>query len=124
MKNQVINASDKFWRAMEAADAEGMRAVAVPDCTFVHIGVTCQLEKEIEFYTSGLFNPTELVFHSKDARVYGDTAIVITDCDYGLLLGGNPTTHHFAVTEAYSLIEGEWKLVQFSFTALIYPSNK
>jgi len=124
MKNQVINASDKFWRAMEAADAEGMRAVAVPDCTFVHIGVTCQLEKEIEFYTKGLFKPTELVFHSKDARVYGDTAIVITDCDYGLLLGGNPTTHHFAVTEAYSLIEGEWKLVQFSFTALIYPSNK
>lgn len=124
MKSQVINASDKFWKAMEAADAEGMRAVAVPDCTFVHIGVTCPLEKEIEFYTKGLFKPTELVFHSKDARVYGDTAIVITDCDYGLLLGGNPTTHHFAVTEAYSLIEGEWKLVQFSFTALIYPSNK
>ena len=124
MKNQVINVSDKFWKAMEAANAEGMRSVAVPDCTFVHIGVTCQLEKEIEFYTKGLFKPTELVFHSKDARVYGDTAIVITDCDYGLLLGGNPTTHHFAVTEAYGLIEGEWKLVQFSFTALIYPSNK
>ena len=65
MKNQVIAASDRFWKAMEAADAEGMRAVAVPDCTFVHIGVTCQLEKEIEFYTKGLFQPTELVFHSK-----------------------------------------------------------
>jgi len=124
MKNQVISTSDKFWAAMEAADEAGMRAYAVPDCTFVHIGVTCQLDKEIEFYTSGAFKPTELLFHSKDARVYGDTAIVITDCDYGLLLGGKPTTHHFAVTEVYSRIDDEWKLVQFSFTALVYPSNK
>jgi len=124
MKNQVINVSDKFWAAMEAADAEGMRALATEDCTFVHIGVTCQLEKEIQFYVSGAFKPTELVFHSKDARVYGDTAVVITDCDYSLLLGGNPTTHHFAVTEVYSLIEGQWKLIQFSFTALVYPSSK
>ena len=24
----------------------------------------------------------------------------------------------------YSLFDGEWKLVQFSFTALVYPSEK
>lgn len=124
MTNQVISTSDKFWKAMEAADEAGMRALAVPDCMFVHIGVTCALDKEIEFYTSGLFKPTELVFHSKNARVYGDTAVVITDCDYGLLLGGKPTTHHFAVTEVYNLTEDGWKLVQFSFTALVYPSSK
>lgn len=109
---------------METADGVGMRALAVPDCTFVHIGITCELDKEIEFYTSGAFKPTELVFHSKKARIYGDTAVVITDCDYSLLLGGEPTTHHFAVTETYSMIEGQWKLVQFSFTALVYPSSK
>ena len=120
MKNQVIAVSDAFWKAMESADEAGMRFHAAPDCTFVHIGITCQLDEEIEFYTKGIFNPTEMVFHSKDARVYGDTAIVITDCDYSLLLGGSPTTHHFAVTEAYHLTDGQWKLVQFSFTALVY----
>lgn len=124
MTNRIITISDKFWKAMETADEAGMRALAAPDCTFVHIGVTCGLDKEIECYTSGLFKPAELVFHSKSARVYGDTAVVITDCDYGLLLDGKPTTHHFAVTEVYSLIEGQWRLVQFSFTALVYPSSK
>ena len=39
MTNQVINVSDKFWAAMEAADEASMRILAVPDCTFVHIGV-------------------------------------------------------------------------------------
>jgi len=120
MKNQVLAASDAFWNAMETADEAGMRALAAPDCTFVHIGITCELDKEIAFYTNGLFKPTELVFHSKNARVYGDTAIVITDCDYSLLLDGRPTTHHFAVTECYHLTDHQWKLVQFSFTALVY----
>jgi len=120
MTNQVISISDKFWKAMETADEAGMRAYAAPDCTFVHIGITCELEKEIEFYASGLFKPTELVFHSKNARVYGDTAVVITDCDYGLLLDGKPTSHHFAVTEVYNKANEEWKLIQFSFTALVY----
>lgn len=45
---------------------------------------------------------------------------MITDCDYGLLLGGKPTTHHFAVTEVYTKDGNDWKLVQFSFTALVY----
>ena len=118
--NSIIEISDKFWKAMETANADGMRAIAVSDCTFVHIGMTCELEQEIEFYTKGLFKPTELVFHSKKEKVYGNTGVVITDCDYGLLLGGKPTTHHFAVTEVYNLEGEDWKLVQFSFTALVY----
>ena len=44
---------------------------------------------------------------------------MLTDCDYGLLLGGSPTTHHFAVTEVYVQKDGDWKLIQFSFTALV-----
>ncbi len=105
---------------METADENGMREIAVSDCCFVRTGMTCELEKEIECYTSDLFKPTELVFHDKKARIYGDIAVVITDCDYGLLLDGKPTTHHFAVTEVYTLTDSEWKLIQFSFTALVY----
>lgn len=114
----VLDASEKFWTAMEAADEAGMRAVCDPGCTFVHIGMTCKLDDEIGFYTSGAFQPTELLFHGKSVDIFGDTAVVITDCDYSLLLGGMATTHHFAVTEVYARQADGWKLVQFSFTAL------
>lgn len=117
---KILETSEKFWKAMETADEAGMRAYADPNCSFVHIGVTCGLDQEIEFYTKGLFKPTELVFHDKKVNVYGDTAVVLTDCDYGLLLGGKPTTHHFAVTEVYAKREDAWMLVQFTFTALVY----
>lgn len=52
--------------------------------------------------------------------MFGDTGVVLTDCDYSLLLGGKETTHHFMVTEVYTQDEKRWKLVTFSFTALVY----
>ena len=120
MKNDLIALSQKFWDAMEHADEAGMRACADPECSFVHIGITCKLDKEIEFYTSGDFQPTAIITHSKTAEVFGSTGVVLTDCDYSLLLDGKETTHHFMVTEVYAQGETGWKLVTFSFTALVY----
>lgn len=96
-----------------------MREIADPNATFVHIGMTCKLDEEIQFYTNGTFQPTEIVFHGQSVKLYEDTAVVITDCDYSLSINGMETTHHFAVTEVYTLQEEEWKLIQFSFTSLV-----
>ena len=120
MKEELLALSGRFWDAMEKRDEAGMRAAADPDCNFVHIGVTCKLDQEIGFYTSGAFQPTSIVFHNKTADFFGDTGVVISDCDYALLLNGQETTHHFAVTEVYARRDGQWKLVTFSFTALVY----
>ena len=120
MEDKVLEVSKKFWNAMEIADEAGMLEAADPNCNFVHIGITCKLDREIEFYTSGAFLPTELKFNGQTVDIFGDTAVVITDCNYGLLLGGKPTTHHFAVTEVYARHKEEWKLITFSFTALVY----
>lgn len=120
MKDKVLKVSESFWTAMEAADEAGMRKYADNDCMFTHIGITAGLAKEIEFYTSGAFKPTSITFHNKEVRMHGNTAVVLTDCDYALLLEGKETSHHFMVTEVYVQKENGWKLVQFTFTALVY----
>lgn len=120
MEKQVIETSKKFWEVMENADEKGMREIADPKCQFVHIGITCGLDREIKFYTDGTFKPTEVKINSQDVNIFQDTAIVITDCNYSLLLDGKETTHHFAVTEAYIYRDNAWKLIQFTFTALVY----
>lgn len=58
-----------------------------------------------------------IIFYSKDIRTYDELGVVLTDCDYSLLLDGKETTHHFMVTEVY---DKNYKLVQFSFTTLVY----
>lgn len=118
-ETKILETSQKFWSAMEQADEEGMRAIADPNSTFVHIGMTCKLDEEIGFYTSGTFQPTSIEFHDQTVDIFGDTAIVITDCDYALKMGASSTSHHFAVTEVYVNQADEWKLIQFSFTALV-----
>lgn len=120
LNDQLIETSKCFWDAMEHADEAGMRTIADPACTFVHIGITAPLDQEIDFYTSGAFKPTNILFHNQTPSVFGDTGVVITDCDYALLLDGQETAHHFAVTEVYHREGDAWRLVTFSFTALVY----
>ena len=120
MKEKVMETSKRFWNVMEHADEAGMREIADPACQFVHIGITAGLEQEIGFYTSGAFKPTEVKFNDQKVSLFEDTAVVLTDCNYSLLLNEQETTHHFMVTEVYVLRNQGWKLIQFSFTALVY----
>lgn len=116
----VLNLSKKFWKGLEAADVEAMRSVCDPDCYFVHIGGNCDLAQEMNAFSEKIFQPTEVVLNKQEVKDFGDTAIVISDVDYGLLLDGKPTTHHFATTEVFLRQSGAWKLIQFTFTALVY----
>ena len=120
VEETVLEQSGKFWDALEAADTEGMRAIAAPSCMFVHIGVTCGLDEEMRCFTDKIFVPAGVKINERKVNVYGDSAVVITDCNYTLLLNNAETAHHFAVTEVYVRMDGAWKLVQFSFTALVY----
>ena len=120
MKNLVLNQSRTFWNGLEKADTAAMRSVCDENCFFVHIGGNCDLDEEMAAFDNKVFQPTEIVLHSQEARLFGDTAIVISDVDYGLLLGGQPTTHHFTTTEVFQRQGEIWKMIQFTFTALVH----
>ena len=120
MEEKIIASSKEFWAALEKADAAGMQAFCDPTCFFVHIGGNCDLDREMEAFEKIIFQPTEIVIHSQEVHGFGDVQICLTDVDYGLLLGGNPTTHHFMVTEVWQKQGEEFKLIQFTFTALVH----
>ena len=120
MKEQVLKQSRVFWKGLEKADTAAMRSVCDDKCFFVHIGGNCDLDREMDAFEKKVFQPTKIVLHSQEARDFGSAAIVISDVDYGLLLGGQPTTHHFTTTEVFQLQNDEWKMIQFTFTALVH----
>ena len=72
-----------------------------PTAIFVHIGVTCKLDKgKSRVYTSGAFQPLDVTFHNKTVDVFGSTGVVLTDCDYTLLLNGQGDHSSLMVTES------------------------
>ena len=109
MKEQVLKQSQTFWNGLEQADTAVMRSVCDNKCFFVHIGGNCDLDREMEAFEKKVFQPTEIVLHSQETRVFGDVAIVISD-----------TTHHFTTTEVFQLQNDEWKMIQFTITALVH----
>ena len=117
---RAIKQSRLFWDAMEKSDTDTMRSICDPGCFFVHIGGNADLDKEMEGFEKKIFQPTEITIHGQEVKTFGDTAVVISDVDYGLLLGGKPTTHHFTTTEVFKKQNEEWKLIQFTFTALVH----
>ena len=117
---QPINLSQLFWKALEKSDTATMRSICDPGCFFVHIGGNAILDKEMEGFEKKIFQPTEITIHGQEVKSFGDTAVVISDVDYGLLLDGKPTTHHFTTTEVFQKQVKNWKLIQFTFTALVF----
>lgn len=109
----------KFWKALEKADTKTMRSVASDDCYFVHIGGNCSLDEEMRAFDEKSFQPTKIVIHDQKVMEHGDVSVVVTNVDYSLLLDGKETTHHFMTTEVFHK-EEELKLIQFTFTALVY----
>ena len=120
MEEQILKRSQAFWKGLEKADTAVMRSVCDEKCFFVHIGGNADLDREMDLFEKKVFRPTEITLHSQEARLYGDTAIVLSNVDYGLLLDGRPTTHHFTTTEVFQKQNDEWKMIQFTFTALVH----
>ena len=81
MKEQVLKQSQVFWKGLEQADTAAMRSVCDDKCFFVHIGGNCDLDREMDAFEKKVFQPTEIVLHSQEARAFGDVAIVISDVD-------------------------------------------
>lgn len=117
---QALELSKKFWKALEASDVETMKSVCDPNCYFVHIGGNCDLDEEMNAFTNNVFQPTEVVVNKQDVKDFNDVAVVISDVNYGLMLGGKPTTHHFTTTEVFHKEGEDYKLIQFTFTALVF----
>jgi SnoaL-like domain len=68
------------------------------------------------------------VLYAVDARIFGNTAILLEDIDLQAAVGEHEVTNPFMVTEVYIKVNGKWKLAQPTFSHLLRPvkmnSNK
>ena len=120
-QQQVIKLSSAKWDWMADKKVDSLGTLFDEKAMFTHMGGTWGKDQELATIKSGGIWYKKAAVYAVDARVFGDTAVLLEDIDLQAAVGGREVTNPFMVTEVYIKEKGEWKLVQLTFSHLIKP---
>lgn len=120
-EEEVIKISNMKWDWMADKKVDSLEALFDDKAMFTHMGGTWGKSQELATIKSGGIWYKKAFVYAVDARLFGDTAIVLEDIDLQAVVGGREVTNPFMVTEVYSKGNGRWKLAQLTFSHLLRP---
>ncbi len=118
-EQEVIRLSRDKWIWMAERRMEPLEALFHEKSVFVHMGGNMTRDVELEVIRTGKILYKQSDVQEASARLFGDTAIVLSRIRLLAVVGGNEVTNPFMVTEVYRKEGGAWKLVQLSFSRLL-----
>jgi hypothetical protein len=120
-QQEVINLSNTKWDWMADKKVDSLESLFDDKAMFTHMGGTWGKTQELATIKSGGIWYKKAVVYAVDARMFGDTAILLEDLDLQAVVGEHEVTNAFMVTEVYSKVNGKWKLAQLTFSHLLRP---
>jgi hypothetical protein len=120
-QQEVINLSNTKWDWMAAKNVDPLETLFDDKAMFTHMGGTWGKTQELATIKSGGIWYKKAAVYAVDARIFGNTAILLEDIDLQAAVVEHEVTNPFMVTEAYVKEDGKWKLVQLTFSHLLRP---
>ena len=118
---EVINLSTTKWAWMADKDVDSLETLFDDKAMFTHMGGTWGKTQELATIKSGGIWYKKAAVYAVDARIFGNTAILLEDIDLQAAVGEHEVTNPFMVTEVYIRESGKWKLAQLTFSHLLRP---
>jgi hypothetical protein len=120
-QQEIIKLSNMKWDWMADKKVDSLEALFDEKAMFTHMGGTWGKAQELTTITSGGIWYKKTVVYAVDARIFGNTAILLEDIDLLAAVGAREVTNPFMVTEVYIKESGKWKLAQLTFSHLLRP---
>jgi len=120
-QQEVVNLSKIKWDWMSDKKVESLDVLFDDKAMFTHMGGTWGKAQELATIKSGGIWYKKAVVYATDARIFGNTAILLEDLDLQAVVGSHEVTNPFMVTEVYTKENGTWKLAQLTFSHLMRP---
>ena len=117
----VIDLSNMKWDWMADKNVNALETLFDDKAMFTHMGGTWGKTQELATIKSGGIWYKKAFVYAVDARIFGNTAILLEDMDLQAVVGTHEVTNPFMVTEVYSKENGKWKLDQLTFSHLLRP---
>jgi hypothetical protein len=120
-QQEMIDLSNKKWEWMADKKVDALGTLFDDKAMFTHMGGTWGKTQELATIKSGGIWYKKAFVYAVDARMFGDTAILLEDLDLQAVVGLHEVTNPFMVTEVYRKTDGKWKLAQLTFSHLLRP---
>jgi hypothetical protein len=118
-QQEVIDLSNRKWDWMADKKVDSLDALFDDKAMFTHMGGTWGKAQELATTKNGGIWYKKAFVYAVDARMFGDTAILLEDLDLEAVVGAHEVTNPFMVTEVYKKENGKWKLAQLTFSHLL-----
>ena len=120
-QQEIINLSNLKWDWMADKKVDSLETLFDEKAMFTHMGGTWGKTQELATIKGGGIWYKKAVVYAVDARIFGNTAILLEDMDLLAAVGSREVTNPFMVTEVYTKESGKWKLAQLTFSHLLRP---
>jgi hypothetical protein len=120
-QQEILNLSNQKWLWMSDKNVDALNILFDDKAMFVHMAGTFGKEREIDIIKTGFIWYKKAEVYTSSVNIFGNMAIVLNDIDLIAVVGENEVINPFMVTEVYFKENGQWSLVQLSFSHLVRP---
>ncbi|GAC1587228.1 MAG: hypothetical protein NVS3B19_06140 [Ginsengibacter sp.] len=120
-EQEIIRLSEKKWVWMAEKNVDSLNRLFDAQSMFVHMGGSWEKEPGLKTIKSGGIWYKKAEVYSTSVKIFGNTAILLSDIDLLAEVGGKEVVHSFMVTEVYIKSNYEWKIGSLTFSQLLRP---
>ena len=115
-EQEVTQLSKDKWQWMADKDVEKLATLFHDQSKFVHMSGTWNKDRELEIIESGSIWYKEAKVHDVVVEIFEHTAVLWNRITLVAHVRGNDVSNEFTVTEIYQKEEGDWKLLDLTFS--------
>ena len=118
-EQQVLDISKTKWDWMADKNIDSLATLFDNRAMFTHMGGTWGKTQELATIKSGGIWYKKALVYETNVRVFGGSAVVLSDMDLVAVVSPHEVINPFMVTEIYVKEGGKWKLAQLTFSHLL-----
>ena len=117
-EQEIIDLSKQKWQWMADKNVDELTSLFHDESKFVHMSGSWKKDRELEIIESGSIWYKNTIVHDTDVEIVDNTAVVWNRITLEAHVRGNDVSNEFTATEVYVKTDGNWKLVDLTFSSV------
>ena len=117
-EQELIDLSKQKWQWMADKNVDELATLFHDESKFVHMSGSWKKARELEIIESGSIWYKNTIVHDTDVEIIDNTAVVWNRITLEAHVRGNDVSNEFTATEVYVKIDGNWKLLDLTFSSV------